>query len=109
MSGKYTQGRGYLYGSVSKNRGTHCCLGVLGKICGASNTELDGKGSSKLVDDGVFLKKSFWNKIGFGRMGLRQKRLSYMNDTKNLNFNGIAFYIKKQVNKYAKQNGISYY
>lgn len=36
VSGKYRQGRLYLY-----DRNTYCCLGVLGAVCGISNDAMD--------------------------------------------------------------------
>lgn len=38
-SGKYTQGQEYLF-----RDGKHCCLGVLGEVCGIPREELDGMG-----------------------------------------------------------------
>lgn len=48
LSGKYKQGRGNLYNNIYKE---HCCIGVLGEVCGITKTEMNKKG---LFDDQWF-------------------------------------------------------
>jgi hypothetical protein len=49
-SGKYKQGKDYMYNASSDS---YCCLGVAGRVCGIDNKILDGNAFFMPNDNGV--------------------------------------------------------
>lgn len=92
-SGKYTQAKGVLKRRLpGNNKYAHCCLGVLGELCGVSS----------MVDKPIILEKG--NELrgitkvpqSFLENSILQDTLAEMNDD-GYSFTEIADYIEKEL------------
>src|SRR6266481_2939114 len=82
LSGKYTQGGGYL-----RRDGRYCCLGVLAEVCGVNDREwaptagtLDDIGKKDLLGPWTGPHGTPYNRERPDAMDTVQKRLAAMND-----------------------------
>lgn len=66
-SGKYKQAAGRLH-RFEKDEHSYCCLGVLGRISGLSNQQLDNQ-KHTFKPAGSLLSEKNCVKFGLGRMG----------------------------------------
>lgn len=92
-SGKFTQGNTFLKKNEN-GKFKHCCLGVLGEICGVK----EEKSEHSPYYDFVFSKrnkKEYFLKAGFQNLSSSvQKKLAELNDTNKFSFDEIADWIE---------------
>lgn len=96
-SGEYTQGADCLY-SDNGGQKNYCCLGVLGKLCGLSDTVIDDKPlpvnllSSDMKAYPPLLRQESTDEKGKDTI---VGKLASMNDSGKWSFKRIASYIEK--------------
>ena len=79
LSGDYAQGRRQLY---DKKSDTHCCLGVLARVMGYSDDQLDGRAMLSSLEEVPLSKKM-------------EVEFVYMNDGHEMPFDLIAGFINE--------------
>ena len=98
-SGKYKQGTRLLYNKLDNS---YCCLGVLLKVCGASNQELSLylPAESSLHKRGVRFRNGYIGDTGRDPRLTSESKASSLNDDEGWSFVEIADQIKKCVQTY---------
>jgi len=89
LSGKYKQGRGYLYEPTTE---CYCALGVAGDVLGVPKTQLS---YTCTLDNFLLTKEPIPGQLMHTGLGSIANKIATFNDQKYRSFRWIAYYIKR--------------
>ena len=100
-SGKYRQGEGVLAAQDDDGVYSYCCLGVLGRVCGLSNQDLDGR---RMPRDSSTCQEP-WHT---GLDNATESTLASLNDNSRLSFEKIADIIEENRDRLVEGRAINF-